>query len=456
MENLDKQKLPANVIRLQERVLPSNLEAEEVILGGCLIDPNAIERVLDVLPENAFYSAQHKLIYQAMLALNFKGVPCDVMQVLSWLNDRGTLDKAGGQPKLAKLMDQSVGAVNIDLYAKLIVDKWQRRQLIQVGQEIATIGAQNDRELSELIDAAEQKLFSATLGNRSNSVSRTEDLVLPVYQEIESRYEGKTLPGLSCGFYDLDSMTQGFQRSDLVIIAARPSMGKSSFLTNMLTQMAAFHKLPSLVFSLEMSKEQLTHRMLSSFARIESGRLRAGRVEQSEWEPLGVAVSQLASLPVYIDDTPNPTIGYIRSKARQVAAENGAIGPFGIDYLQLMGGDSDNRVNELTKITRSLKILARELNTPIFALSQLSRGVESRTNKRPMMADLRDSGSIEQDADLVIMLFRDEYYNPDTVDRGIAEIIITKHRNGPTGTVKLLFEHQFTQFRNLAAPGRKA
>ena len=454
MESRDEQKMPANVIRLQERVLPSNLEAEEIILGGCLIDPNAIERVLDILPENAFYSGQHKLIYQAILALNVKGIPGDVMQVLSWLRDNNLLEKAGGQSKLAALLDVAVGAVNVDLHAKLIVDKWQRRQLIQIGQEIAAIGAQTDRDLTDLVNEAEQKLFAATFGNRNASVSRTDALVVPVYQEIEARYEGTSLPGLSCGFYDLDGMTQGFQRSDLIIVAARPSMGKSSFLTNMMTQMAAFHKLPSLIFSLEMSKEQLTHRMLSSFARIESGRLRAGRVAQNEWEPLGVAVSQLALLPVYIDDTPNPTIGYIRSKARQVAAENGAIGPIGIDYLQLMEGDSDNRVQELTKITRSLKILARELNTPIFALSQLSRGVESRTNKRPMMADLRDSGSIEQDADLVIMLYRDSYYNPDTPDRGIAEIIICKHRNGPVGTVKLLLEEQFTQFRNLARPER--
>jgi replicative DNA helicase len=263
------------------------------------------------------------------------------------------------------------------------------------------------------------------------------------------------LPGLSCGFYDLDAMTQGFQRSDLIIVAGRPSMGKTSFTMNVARNIAAFHKLPVAVFSLEMSKEQLVQRLLASEVRIESGRLRAGRVSQNEWEPLGHAISTLSQLPMFIDDTPNISITEIRSKARRLQAEQGgALGLILLDYLQLMDGGSDNRVQELSRITRALKGLARELSVPVIALSQLSRSVESRTNKRPMMSDLRESGAIEQDADLIMMLYRDEYYNPDTPDRGIAEVIISKHRNGPTGTVKLLFESQFTQFRNLAAPNR--
>lgn len=264
------------------------------------------------------------------------------------------------------------------------------------------------------------------------------------------------LPGIPCGFYDLDAMTQGFQRSDLIIAAGRPSMGKTSFVLNIARNIAAFHKLPVAVFSLEMSKEQLVYRLLSSEVEIESGRLRAGRISQNEWEPLGHAISALSQLPVFIDDTPNISVTEMRSKARRLQAEQGgALGLVLIDYLQLMeGSGSENRVQELSRVTRALKGLARELSVPVIALSQLSRGVESRTNKRPMMSDLRESGSIEQDADLIIMLYRDEYYNPDTPDRGIAEIIITKHRNGPVGTVKLLFEPQFTRFRNLAAPNR--
>jgi replicative DNA helicase len=249
-------------------------------------------------------------------------------------------------------------------------------------------------------------------------------------------------------------MTQGFQRSDLIIAAGRPSMGKTSFVLNMARNIAALQKLPVAIYSLEMSKLQLVYRLLSSEVEMESSRLRTGRIAQNEWEKLGHAISMLSQMPIFIDDTPNISVTEMRSKCRRLQAEQGgALGLILIDYLQLMEGGSDNRVQELSKITRSLKGLARELNAPIIALSQLSRGVESRTNKRPMMSDLRESGSIEQDADLIMMLYREEYYEPDTPDRGIAEVIVTKHRNGPTGTVKLLFEPQFTRFRNLASPG---
>jgi replicative DNA helicase len=251
-------------------------------------------------------------------------------------------------------------------------------------------------------------------------------------------------------------MTGGFQRSDLIIVAARPAMGKTAFCTNIAHHIAAAQpKLPVAVFSLEMSKEQLVQRILSSEAKIESNRLRSGKISQNEWEPISTAIGNLSELPLFIDDTPNITVTEIRSKVRRLLAEQGGtLGLVLLDYLQLMEGSSDNRVQELSRITRSLKGLARELNVPIIALSQLSRGVEARTNKRPMMSDLRESGSIEQDADLVIMLYRDEYYNPDSPDRGIAEVIITKHRNGPTGIIKLLFDPQFTCFRNLASPKR--
>nr|MDJ0707798.1 replicative DNA helicase [Leptolyngbyaceae cyanobacterium MO_188.B28] len=340
-------------------------------------------------------------------------------------------------------------------YAALVMEKYMRRKLIQVGGEIAHLGYETNTPLETVLDQSEQKLFGITQERPQQGLMATSDILIDTFSDIESRSLGMVLPGVSCGFYDLDAMTQGFQRSDLIIAAGRPAMGKTSFVLNIARNIASFHKLPVAVFSLEMSKSQLVYRLLSSEVQIESGRLRAGRVAQHEWEPLGHAISALSQLPVFIDDTPNISVTEMRSKARRLQAENGgALGLILIDYLQLMeGSGSENRVQELSKVTRSLKGLARELNAPIIALSQLSRGVEARTNKRPMMSDLRESGSIEQDADLIMMLYREEYYDPDTPDRGIAEVIVTKHRNGPTGTVKLLFEPQYTRFRNLATPG---
>ncbi|NJO74120.1 MAG: replicative DNA helicase [Leptolyngbyaceae cyanobacterium RM1_406_9] len=439
-----------------DRLPPQNIDAEEAILGGVLLDPEAISRVSELLRPEAFYISAHQEIYRAALALQGQGRPTDLMSVTSWLYDHGLLDKIGGQSRLAQLVDRTISAINIDQYAQLVTDKYLRRKLIQAGGEVAQLGYETDTPLEKVLDQSEQKIFGITQSRPQQSLVATADILTSTFSDIESRSLGMVLPGIPCGFYDLDAMTQGFQRSDLIIAAGRPSMGKTSFVLNIARNIAAFHKLPVAVFSLEMSKEQLVYRLLSSEVEIESGRLRAGRISQNEWEPLGHAISALSQLPVFIDDTPNISVTEMRSKARRLQAEQGgALGLVLIDYLQLMeGSGSENRVQELSRVTRALKGLARELSVPVIALSQLSRGVESRTNKRPMMSDLRESGSIEQDADLIIMLYRDEYYNPDTPDRGIAEIIITKHRNGPVGTVKLLFEPQFTRFRNLAAPNR--
>jgi replicative DNA helicase len=444
-----------NFQALSDRLPPQNIDAEEAILGGILLDPEAIGRIADLLHPEAFYITAHQEIYRAALLLQSQGKPTDLMSVATWLYDRALLEKVGGQAKLAQLVDRTVSAVNIDQYAALVMDKYLRRKLIRVGNEIAQLGHETAVDLENVLDRAEQKVFGITQDRPQQGMMATADILTHTFSDIESRSLGMVLPGLSCGFYDLDAMTQGFQRSDLIIVAGRPSMGKTAFSLCLSRNIAAFHKLPVAVFSLEMSKEQLVQRMLAGEAQIESGRLRAGRISHQEWEPLGHAISNLSQLPMFIDDTPNISVTEIRSKARRLQAEQGgALGMILLDYLQLMEGGGDNRVQELSKVTRSLKGLARELNVPIIALSQLSRGVESRTNKRPMMSDLRESGAIEQDADLIIMLYRDEYYNPDTPDRGIAEIIITKHRNGPTGTVKLLFEPQFTRFRNLASPNR--
>jgi replicative DNA helicase len=432
------------------RLPPQNIEAEEAILGGILLDPEAISRISDRLLPEAFYISAHKEIYQAAIRLHAQGKPTDLLSVTSWLTDHDLLARIGGRNKLATLVDRTVSAVNIDGLASLVIEKYLRRQLIKAGNEIVHLGYETETELPQVLDQAEQKVFGVTQERPQSGLVHISDTLINNFQDIEDRNQGIALPGIPCGFYDLDAMTSGFQRSDLIIVAGRPSMGKTAFCLNLAHNIAASYKLPVAVFSLEMSKEQLTQRLLASEAQIESSYLRTGRLSQTQWEPLSRAIGILSEMPIYIDDTPNITVTQMRSQARRLQAEVGTeLGLIVIDYLQLMEGAGDNRVQELSKITRQLKGLARELSVPVIALSQLSRGVEARTNKRPMLSDLRESGSIEQDADLVIMLYRDEYYSPDTPDRGIAEVIIAKHRNGPTGTAKLLFNPQFTKFQNL-------
>jgi replicative DNA helicase len=438
---------------VNDRLPPQNVDAEESILGGILLDPEAIGRVADQLQAETFYLAAHQEIYRAALALHAQGSPTDLMCVAAWLQDRGLFVKVGGQSKLTQLVDRTVSAVNIDRYASLIKEKYLRRQLIKAANEVAQAAYETSMPLETILDQAEQKIFSVTQDRVQQGLVATEDILARTFAELEQRSLGNVLPGLSCNFYDLDAMTQGFQRSDLIIVAGRPSMGKTALSLQIAKRIAEIHRFGVAVYSLEMSKEQLVQRLLASESRIDSNYLRAGRINQNQWEPLSRAIGTLSQLPIYIDDTPNPGLGEIRSNARRLQSEiPGGLGLIMIDYIQLMGGGDavDGRVQELSKITRSLKGLARELNVPIIALSQLSRGVESRTNKRPLMSDLRESGSIEQDADLIILLYRDEYYNPDTPDRGICELILAKHRNGPVGTVKLLFDPQYTRFENLA------
>ncbi len=437
-----------------DRLPPQNIEVEEAILGGILLDPEALGRVSDRLVPEAFYISAHKDIYQAAIKLHNQGKPTDLLNVTAWLLDHDLLARIGGKSKLAQLVDRTVSAVNIDALAALVMDKYLRRQLIKSGNEIVQLGYETETELPVVLDRAEQKVFSITQERPQQGLIPLSDTLTHTFQDIETHHQGQALPGLLSGFYDLDAKTGGFQRSDLIIVAGRPSMGKTAICLNIARNIAAAYKLPVAIFSLEMSKEQLVQRLLASEASIESTYLRSGRLSQTQWEPLAQAIGLLSELPIFIDDTANITVMEMRSQARRLQAEHGGMGLILIDYLQLMEGSGDNRVQELSKITRSLKGLARELNVPVIALSQLSRGVEARTNKRPMMSDLRESGSIEQDADLVMMIYRDEYYNSDTPDRGIAEVIITKHRNGPTGTEKLLFDPQFTRFRNLASPHR--
>ncbi|MEH1935930.1 MAG: replicative DNA helicase [Nostoc sp.] len=392
------------------RLPPQNIEAEEAILGGILLDPEAISRVSDRLLPEAFYISAHKDIYQAAVRLHAQGKATDLLSVTSWLTDHDILARIGGRNKLATLVDRTVSAVNIDALAGLVMDKYLRRRLIKAGNEIVHLGYETETELPQVLDQAEQKVFGVTQERPQSGLVHISDTLINNFQDIEDRNQGIALPGIPCGFYDLDAMTSGFQRSDLIIVAARPAMGKTSFSMNIAQYIANYEiiikrdniderkKLPVAIFSLEMSKEQLTQRLLASEAHIESSYLRTGRLSQTQWEPLSRAIGILSEMPIYIDDTPNITVTQMRSQARRLQAEHGTLGLIVIDYLQLMEGAGDNRVQELSKITRQLKGLARELSVPIIALSQLSRGVEARTNKRPMLSDLRESGCLAGDS----------------------------------------------------------
>ena len=381
------------------RVPPQNIEAEEAILGGILLDPEAIGRVSDRLVPEAFYISAHTTIYQAALRLHTQQKPTDLLSITSWLTDNDLLTQIGGRNKLATLVDRTVSAVNIDALAGLVMEKYLRRQLIKAGNEIVHLGFETETELPTVLDNAEQKVFNVTQQKTQSGLVHIGDTLTNTFQDIETRHQGIALPGIPCGFYDLDAMTSGFQRSDLIIVAARPSMGKTAFCLNLAHNIAAVYQLPVAVFSLEMSKEQLVQRLLASEAGIESSYLRSGRISQTQWEPLMRAIHQLSETPIFIDDTANITVTQIRSQARRLQAEqNKDLGLIVIDYLQLMEGAGDNRVQELSRITRSLKGLARELSVPIIALSQLSRGVEARTNKRPMLSDLRESGCLTGDS----------------------------------------------------------
>ncbi|WP_218082840.1 replicative DNA helicase [Anthocerotibacter panamensis] len=438
-------------LNFDDRTPPQNIDAEEAILGGILLDPEALARVSELLKPEMFYVGSHQEVFKAALQLNAQSLPTDLLSISAYLEDSKTLERVGGAPYLRRLLESTVNAVNVDQYAKIVADKYIRRQLIRAGQEAAALGYNATTGISYLLDKAEQLIFEVTQGRIQRSVVPISEILMEVFAQIESRHEnGAEFTGIPCAFYDLDAITGGFNPSDLIIVAARPAMGKTAFCLSIGHNIANICNLPVICFSLEMSKEQLVQRLLCSEAGVDGSRLRSGSVSELEWQKLGQTMGRLANLPFYIDDTASITLNEIRSKARRLKAENGGrLGMVLIDYLQLMEGSGDNRVQEIARITRGLKAMARELQTPVMALSQLSRGVESRTSKRPMLSDLRESGSIEQDADIVMMLYRDEYYNPETTERGIAEIIVAKHRNGPVGTVKLLFEGQYTRFKNL-------
>jgi replicative DNA helicase len=377
---------------------PQNIEVEEAILGGILLDPEAIGRVAEKLIPEAFYIPTHTDIYKAALDLNSHGKPTDLLTVTDWLIDRNQLEKIGGQAKLIQLLERTVSAVNIDSLAVLVMDKYIRRELIKAGTEVTQLGFAADRPLEIVLDESEQQILNLTQARPKQGLTPIKEIVATTYQDIQARHDQLIPPGLTSDFSDLDGMTGGFQRSDLIIIAGRPSMGKTAISLNIAYNMARLHRQPVIVFSLEMSKDQLVQRLIASEAGVDSNRLRAGRISPNEWDPVYKAVDRISELPIYIDDNASMMVMEMRSQARKIQAEHGGqLGLIMIDYLQLMEGSSDNRVQEISKITRSLKGLARELQVPLIALSQLSRGVEARNNKRPMMSDLRESGCLTGD-----------------------------------------------------------
>ncbi|MEA5504980.1 replicative DNA helicase [Halotia wernerae UHCC 0503] len=435
---------------------PQSIESEEAILGGILLDPVAIERVRDILKPHHFYVSAHGRIYNAAWKLNALELPTDLLMVTNYLADNGTLEIIGGRNKLASLVDRTVSAVNIDALAALVVSKWKRRELGKLGSLAIELQHKSDEEtsLEQAFEQLQSLIYDLQRSDDTAGASHISDVVINLFEDIEDRSQGKVLPGISTGFYDLDAMTTGFNRNDLVIVAGRPAMGKSAFAAQIAFNLAKAHQFPVIVFSLEMSKLQIAMRALSAEAKIESGYLKTGRISNTQWQPLSQGISALSELPVYLDDRPDPSLSYIESECRKVMAkERRDLGLIVVDYLQLMDGNGGgNRNNEIEKLTRGLKRLAMKLQTPVVCLSQLSRAVESRNNKRPLLSDLRDSGGIEQDADKVIMLYRDEYYESDTQEKGVAEIILAKNRDGATGTIQLLFDAHLTKFKNMVRP----
>lgn len=433
-----------------EQTPPSNIEAEENILGGLILDPFALDRIIDVLKPEYFYVQTHGLIYRACLHLHGEGKHCDLLILADWLSNNGYLERIGGRTKLASLLDRTVSAVNIDNLANLVKDKFLARELIRTGNELLRLGYDQSKPLSDRISDAEKRVFAIRSSNNiGREPSELSDICLNVFTSIEDIAINGVVPGIHTGFYDFDAFMGGLHREDLIIIAGRPGMGKSTFANQIAYNVSQSQGLPTVIFSLEMSKEQVTTRFLSCEAKIEGSYLREGKISDHQWASIGNAIGTLSNIPLMIDDSPCPSVQEIAAKCRKIKAQKGDLACIVIDYLQLMAdAGSDRLVQRLGEITRQCKLMARELNVPVILLSQLNREVESRANKRPMMSDLRDSGRIEEDADVICMLYRDEYYHSDSVDRGIAELIIAKHRNGATGTLKMLFDSQ--AFRNLA------
>ena len=438
------------------KVSPHSIQAEQSVLGGLMLDNQTWDSVADKVVESDFYRKDHRLIFRTIQQLADKQDPFDVITLSEALDTAGQLEEAGGLAYLGMLAKDTPSAANIVAYANIVRDKSVLRQLIHVGTDISDSAFNPEgRNTAELLENAERQVFEIAEQRQRGQGGFTsiKSLLAQAVDKIETLYEQEgSITGASTGFADFDEMTSGLQPSDLIIVAGRPSMGKTTIAMNMAENIAIKGDKPVAVFSMEMPGDSLAMRMMSSLGRIDQHKVRTGKLDDDEWPRLTSAINLLAETKLFIDDTPALTPTEVRSRARRLMREHGQLGLIVLDYLQLMQSPAsgDNRVQQISDISRGLKALAKELNVPVIALSQLNRNLEQRPNKRPVMSDLRESGGIEQDADVIVFVYRDEVYNPDSPDKGIAEIIIGKQRNGPIGTVRLTFLGQYTRFENFA------
>ncbi len=434
------------------KVPPHDLEAEQAVIGSMLTDKDAVISAIEALSDNDFYREDNKIIYSAIMNLYSRGEPIDIITLKSELSSMGKFEAIGGLEYLAELPEKVPTTANVDKYIKIVEEKSSLRTLIRTANELITLGYDPTQDVEELMDNAEKKIFSVMQNRSQKSYSSIKDILVDAFVELEELYNRKQhVTGVPTGFIDLDYKTAGFHGSELILVAARPAMGKSAFALNIATNAAVRAKIPVAIFSLEMSKEQMANRILCSEALVDSNKVRTGKVEDDDWTKLAEASGILSEAEIFIDDTPGISIMEIRAKCRKMKLEKN-IGLVVIDYLQLVQASNKrtgSREQEIAEISRSLKILAKEINVPVIALSQLSRAPEQRPDHRPMLSDLRESGSIEQDADIVMFLYRDDYYNQDSEKKNVAEVILAKHRAGSTGTVELAWLGNYTKFANL-------
>ena len=448
------QKASSDLLR---RIPPHNTEAEQAVLGGVFLRNDIFHTLVDTITDEDFYSPVHRIIYQAFQELYRRREPVDLVTVAEYLQTRGQLDEVGGTVYLASLAESVASASNAVFHAQIVRDKSVRRRLIQTSSEILTSCFEAGEETESLLDQAEQQIFSIAESKGKPVFMSSKDLVQRVFEQLEMRAgQGELVTGVPTGYTDFDRMTVGLQKSDLIILAARPSMGKTALALNMGMRAAIHHDIPVAVFSLEMSMDQLMMRLLGCHGRVDLSRLRSGYLNDEDWSKLYQAADELSKAPIFIDDTPALSTMEIRARSRRLKAEKG-VGLIIVDYLQLMRSShkSDSREQEISDISRNLKALAKELEVPVIALSQLNRKVEERSDKRPMISDLRESGAIEQDADVIVFIYRDAAYNKaeDNPNKNIAEIIIGKQRNGPVGALRLAYFGQYTVFDNLTEVG---
>ena len=434
------------------KVPPHDIEAEQAVIGSMLTDKDSVISAIEILKEEDFYRDDNRLIYEAILNLYNRAEPIDIITVKAELESMGKFEQIGGLEYLAELPEKVPTTANTIKYIKIVEEKSVLRNLIKTANEIIELGYDHTEDVEDIMEGAEKKIFNLMQNKNQKGYSAMKDILVDSFTQLEELYNRKQhITGVPTGFADLDYKTAGLHSSDLVLIAARPAMGKSAFALNIATNAAVRAKVPVVIFSLEMSKEQMVNRILCSEAMVDSNKVRTGKLEEDDWTKLAEAIGPLSEAEIYIDDTPGISVMEIRAKCRKLKLEKN-IGMVVIDYLQLVQGSNKkngSREQEISEISRSLKILAKEIGVPVIALSQLSRAVEQRPDHRPMLSDLRESGAIEQDADIVMFLYRDDYYNEDSEKKGIAEVILAKHRGGSTGTVELLWLGSYTKFVNL-------